>query len=1428
MTRTEKITFIFLGLLLLLPYSLDAGDNTLNFGKLKAPTMRVETVTAAYDSARKMLVLQAALNYDPALLKDSKAFSIQWTTHGDANGFALVAGPDRFQSGLKLGQEGLSVVVKACLVYGKQTGGCRTITLKSEKIQTCIDKEQWQKIPEKEWDDLICTGASNDEYQYVFYKVRSTVNTLTGKYNRSDIDMRVKVPGGTLVIKRKYDNDQWHWDHEKDSLAFEYDKEGALHRIKKGRVLYRRSPDDRLLFTHGTYRIQKNDDGFWWEDKRGNFKAFNTDGRITLFGNRSGVIGRYLYKKKADGHLVGIQDRHRRQVMKLRYLHGHLESIADPRKRRVRYRYLDGRLQSVISPANRKTLYDYHPDGTLATITDPEGHKIAITYDENQRVASVTDEKGQGNRFKFRYDQKRRLYYVRTESTTGRIREVWHTKDGEAREVRLNGKLVKKIEKQGKKLIITGPGGHRTVKEFDRNENLLQVAYPDGSQISHEYHPKFNRKTRSVDENGIITEYAYDKKGRLIKRVEAAGRSEQRTTEYGWDEEGNRILEKRLGDSRTAEAVTKMAYDKFGNMTAITDAEGNTTRFTHDYRGNVITRIDPTGARWMHTYDLSGNRIKTIDPLGQVTEFRYDALGNRIAVTDPAGSRTCFTYDDNRRMTEKLDPLGGITRFEYNADGKVTRQVDPEGKQTRTEYDSAGRLAATIDGASNKITMEYANDSPGDCKSCGTGNSDGPQRIHYPTFTREFVYDLRGRKIAQKDIAEGRELRVSRFRYDAVGNLIEKIDPMGNTTWYAYDGLKRLIKTTDAMGGEIRYVYDQRDNLIALADAMGNTTRFEYDRNNKMVKETRPMGQATVYKYDAVGNLSEKIDPRGVQTVYEYDLASRMVRTAYFPTPEAEQPVKTVTFAYDRLGNMTAYDDDTSSAKYEYDLLNRKTTETVNYGKFALTYRYEYYKNSLKKKYISPDKKAYGYTYDEANRLRSVSIPGQGDMTWGAHNWNQPGQITMPGGTVRTVKYDPLMRIKAILAKTDKNDTILDYRYTYDRADNITHKTTEHGEYKYTYDDLYQLTGAINPKSDDESFVYDKVGNRLEDDKTEGRWEYNGNNELLRSGQSVFKYDAAGNTTEKSTTEKTVRYSYNPENRLIKIDNSADNTVARYYYDPFGRRLYKEVDGQRTYFLYTDEGLSGEYNQKGKAIKSYGYKPGSTWTTDPLFMKIGRQCHYYHNDHIGTPQRLTNKKGNIEWSAIYDAYGKTCILKDSKVSNSLRFPGQHLSTESGLHYNYHRYYDPLTGIYIKADPIGLASKGSTYSYADNNPANKIDPNGLYSEFGFSLPGVSGLPRVFEMEVEKAVRYTPEIVSETLSEVTKCIACTVTCNLSVYLTGKGEAGLRKIAVDKSKKILLAHGAKVLADALAKGNAAYNVYSTYKSIHGHIKCITNCSK
>ncbi len=142
--------------------------------------------------------------------------------------------------------------------------------------------------------------------------------------------------------------------------------------------------------------------------------------------------------------------------------------------------------------------------------------------------------------------------------------------------------------------------------------------------------------------------------------------------------------------------------------------------------------------------------------------------------------------------------------------------------------------------------------------------------------------------------------------------------------------------------------------------------------------------------------------------------------------------------------------------------------------------------------------------------------------------------------------------------------------------------------------------------------------------------------------------------------------------------------------------------------------MIGEYDANGNALKTYGYRPDSTWTTDPLFLKQGLEYYFYQNDHLGTPQKLVAMNGAVVWSATYTAFGDA-VVDVSTVTNNLRFPGQYYDAETGLFYNGFRYYEPGIGRYLQTDPIGFLGKDvNWYEYTGNNSINRKDFLGLSS------------------------------------------------------------------------------------------------------------------
>ncbi|HEY3346246.1 MAG TPA: RHS repeat-associated core domain-containing protein [Nitrospirota bacterium] len=152
--------------------------------------------------------------------------------------------------------------------------------------------------------------------------------------------------------------------------------------------------------------------------------------------------------------------------------------------------------------------------------------------------------------------------------------------------------------------------------------------------------------------------------------------------------------------------------------------------------------------------------------------------------------------------------------------------------------------------------------------------------------------------------------------------------------------------------------------------------------------------------------------------------------------------------------------------------------------------------------------------------------------------------------------------------------------------------------------------------------------------------------------------------------------------------------------------------------MYADEGLVVEMDSGGTIEKTYGWKPNSTWGTNPVFMTEpateGKDYFFYHNDHLGTPQKMTDASGTVVWSAKYKAFGEAVIDPASTIENNLRYPGQYFDAETGEHYNYHRTFDPISGRYTSADPIGLNGGINLFLYTNNNSVHSYDYNGLFS------------------------------------------------------------------------------------------------------------------
>ena len=131
---------------------------------------------------------------------------------------------------------------------------------------------------------------------------------------------------------------------------------------------------------------------------------------------------------------------------------------------------------------------------------------------------------------------------------------------------------------------------------------------------------------------------------------------------------------------------------------------------------------------------------------------------------------------------------------------------------------------------------------------------------------------------------------------------------------------------------------------------------------------------------------------------------------------------------------------------------------------------------------------------------------------------------------------------------------------------------------------------------------------------------------------------------------------------------------------------------------------------EGVLVASIGFLTGIL-AQSVITQTSAKKVYYFINDHLGTPTKVVDENGSVVWSAEYKPFGGVDITV-SDVENNFRFAGQYFDQETSLHYNYHRYYDPRLGRYLRADPIGIEGGINLFVYTLNNPLNFIDPKGL--------------------------------------------------------------------------------------------------------------------
>ncbi len=1015
---------------------------------------------------------------------------------------------------------------------------------------------------------------------------------------------------------------------------------------------------------------------------------------------------------------------------------GYLQRIVDSFGAVLSFGYQGNRLITVTSAAGKTLALGYGGNGLVATVRDPAGSIWTYDYDGNNMLAKVTAPGAAGQQD---------------------IRE--YTYGGPDNPASTDPTLVTGIVINGvpfsnytyhpdRRAKDSGPASGEEKETFNYGANLTNVTDLRGQSTDYTFinvlgEMKIDTISRApsatcssasaktvYDANGYIdyqldwegskTDYTFDEFGRLTDVTTAAGTSDALATIYTWEGDDIKTTEWR-GTNGIAYLRVTYTYEGSQLKSEVWDdlKTGNRREIIYTYTrhpSNILAAR--TASRWLPEgyvtdtleFNTSGNLVRHVNPLGYAESWaNHNSMGQPGRHTTFKNRVEEFGYHVNGNLTQHALLLAGgkrFTKFSYNHDRQVMDVSHASGRIDRYRYNVSGRLDRTGDAAGNYATTVF--DAPSNTMTWSAERhvpaaGNVPLAKSEGRFSKVTVFDSLGRPYT----VLGNHGQRTDFRYDLNGNLATQTDALGRSTTFEYDAQDRPVRRVAPDGGVSRWEYDNEGRLHYFYDPRGIRTDYTYTGFGDVATVNSPDGGNVSYGYDAAGRLKSETRA-GEAIVYTLDALERL-RTR-------SRGGVTETYAYDPMGKLERFTDATGSTDFGYNDAEELVGKVSNvYGGIHTT----------------------AWAYDVAGRLIGMGYDGS-QLSLG-FDYNTVGQLTRirtsKGGTWGVLAsqflYQPATgrrygwRFNNSIPRLDTLDTdgriekiysinAVNQTYGYDATDTLNRITdaayptlSENMGY-----DANDRLGYSGPAANVQAYVWDQSGNRgvhrnfgIEYHSvispTSNRLDllHTLDNRQWRS----FEYDALGNLFRETANSGTRTYSYDAFFRMNGAQVGANQ--AAYYNNALNQRAVKVANGSVTHYQYGPDGeLVAEYI--GSSRTYYIWLGGE-------LLAIERDGTIYasHNDRTGRPVVLLDATTKKVWRAANTAFDRkveTSTIGDMNIG----YPGQYYDKETGLWYNWHRYYDASLGRYIQSDPVGLLEGSSLYSYVDGNPLSYTDRLGL--------------------------------------------------------------------------------------------------------------------